>query len=339
MKYFVTGITGFIGSNLARRLAMDGHEVHAIARHQLSEELFALPGIRFYKGDLFNLKVLRQAMEGCDAGFHLAALAKAWSKDPQEFYRVNVEGAVNVFSVARDCGVKKVVFTSSAATMSPSEQDQPADENTLRNVPFFNTYEETKREAEEQAREFSRNGLEVVIVNPSRVYGPGPLNPSNSVTKMIAGYYRGNWRIIPGDGKKIGNYVFIDDVVNGHILAAEKGRGGERYILGGENITFDELFRKIALVTGIRKRMIHLPLPIMTLAARLMEWQNPLTGIPPLITAAWVKKYLNHWCLSSGKASRELGYCITPFETGVRETVEWLEREKTEKTEKTVLPL
>lgn len=328
MKYLITGITGFIGSNLARRLAFDGHSVHALVRSEINGELASIPGIQWFRGDLFAPDALRQAMKGCDGVFHLAAMAKAWAKDPGDFYRVNVEGAVNVFAAAGDCGVKKVVFTSSAATMSPSSGQTATDENTMRTVPFYNEYESTKTEAEEQARSYTRDGLAVTIVNPSRVYGPGPLNVSNSVTKMIAAYCKGNWRIIPGDGKKVGNYVFIDDVVNGHMLAMVKGRGGERYILGGDNLTFDEFFRKIGDATGIRKRLFHLPTPVMTLAARIMECQNKLTGIPPLITAPWVKKYLDHWRLSSEKAVRELGYDITPFETGVVKTLEWLENKK-----------
>lgn len=324
MKYFLSGITGFIGYNLARQLAEDGHSVNAIIRNQVSNDWKDFPGLQLFKGDLHDLNALKQAMKGCEVAFHLAAFAKPWSKDPGDFHRINVEGAVNVFTAALESGVQKVVFTSSAATMSPSVDHTPANETTPRKVPFFNAYEKTKAEAEMKAREFCTKGLPVVIVNPSRVYGPGPINASNSVTRMIAGYLKGTWRIIPGDGKMIGNYVFIDDVVHGHVLAAQKGRAGERYILGGENITFDELFQTLDKVTGLHRRMVCLPLAVMTVSARFMEWQNLLTGIPPAITADFVKKYMNHWSLSSDKAIDELGYHITPFETGVRETLEWL---------------
>jgi len=208
--------------------------------------------------------------------------------------------------------------------MSPSGDHTPANETTPRTVPYFNAYEVTKAEAEIKAREFCDKGLPVVIVNPSRVYGPGPINPSNSVTRMIAGYKKGTWRIIPGDGKMTGNYVFIGDVVHGHILAAQKGRAGERYILGGENITFDQLFQILAKVTGKYRRMVHLPLAAMSIAAKFMEWQNLLTGLPPAITADFVKKYMCHWSLSSYKAINELGYQVTPFETGARKTLKWL---------------
>ena len=324
MKYFLTGVTGFIGSNLARQLVKDGHLVNAIIRNPASFDKKDKLGIRFFKGDLHDSKVLKEATESCQVVFHLAALAKPWSKDPKMFHRINVEGSVNVFEAALKSGVEKVVFSSSAATMSPSLNAGPVNEATPRTVPFFNAYESTKTEAEQKAREYCDRGLPVVIVNPTRVYGPGPVNPSNSITRMIAGYQMGTWRIIPGDGTMIGNYVFIDDVVNGHILAASKGRAGERYILGGENLSFEELFQVLAKATGKQRRMIHLSLPVMTSVASFLTWQASFTGIPPAITPDFMKKYHNHWSLSSDKALRELGYTVTPFVEGVAKTLQWL---------------
>jgi farnesol dehydrogenase len=325
MKYFLTGISGFIGSNLARQLATDGHTVNALIRGSASVDAVDLKGVQLFKGDLFDKDAIKEAMEGCDAAFHLAAYAKPWAKDPRDFHRINVEGAGNIFEAALNAGVRRVVFTSSAATMSPSYVTEEVNESTPRVIPYFNAYEVTKAEAEKLAVDYCHKGLEVITVNPSRVYGPGPLNPSNSVTKMIAGYYAGSWRIIPGDGSKIGNYVFIDDVVHGHLLAAQKGRPGERYILGGDNITFNRLFEILAEVTGERHRMFHFPLGAMKAAAKLMEVQSPLTGLPPLITVDFVKKYLNHWSLSSRKASVELGYRITSFADGVKKTMDWID--------------
>jgi farnesol dehydrogenase len=263
-------------------------------------------------------------MVGCDTVFHLAAFAKPWSKDPEDFHRINVKGASNVFEAALASGIKKVVFTSTAGTTSPSPGTEPVDESFQRTIPYFNEYESTKAEAEEVAGEYCRKGLPVVIVNPARVYGPGPLNASNSLTKMIDSYRKGSWRIIPGDGQKTGNYVFIDDVVNGHLLAAEKGIAGEKYILGGENLTFNELFGILASVTGRKRIMVHMPLPLMMLISRIMVWQHGITGIAPAITPGFVRKYMVHWSLRSDKAIRELGYRTTSFETGAKMTLEWL---------------
>jgi farnesol dehydrogenase len=326
MKCFLTGITGFIGSNLARQLTTDGHQVNAIVRNPKRTDLPDIPGVNYFSGNLDDDELLLAAMDSCEVAYHLAAFAKPWAKDLSTYQRINVDGTVTIFSIARKAGVKKVVFTSSAATMSPSPGTDPVDESRVREVPYFHLYESTKAEAEEKAKEFSRNGMPVVIVNPSRVYGPGPINPSNSVTRMILSFDKGKWRIIPGDGSKVGNYVYIDDVVHGHILAGKYGRPGERYILGGDNLVFDEFFEILAEVCGRNHRMFHFPLPLMTAAARVMEAQAAITGIPPLITAAFVKKYLNHWSLSSDKAKSELGYSITPFEEGVKRTLEWANR-------------
>jgi farnesol dehydrogenase len=324
MKYFLTGISGFIGSNLARQLVAGGHRVNAIIRGPEPEEFREDTLVRFFKGDLHNVEILKQAMDGCDVAFHLAAYAKPWAKNPGDFHRINVEGAANVFEAALASGIKKVIFTSTAGTTSPSPGPEPVDESCHRTIPFFNEYESTKAEAEEVAREYCRKGLQIVIVNPTRVYGPGPLNASNSLTKMIDSYRKGSWRIIPGDGLKTGNYVFIDNVVNGHMLAAEKGRAGEKYILGGENLTFNELFGVLASVTGKKRRMLHLPLNMMLFISKIMIWQNKVTGISPAITPGFVRKYMVNWSLTSDKATRELGYRVTSFEKGSKMTLEWL---------------
>jgi nucleoside-diphosphate-sugar epimerase len=324
MKYFITGITGFIGSNLARYFLDEGHQVNAIVRDFQDTKGLNHPNLQLFKGDLHDLSAQRSGMSGCNKVFHLAALAKPWSKDPDAFRKINVEGSANIFESAKESGVEKVVFTSSAATMSPSEGRIPSDESTPRKIPFFNEYESTKKEAEAIAIDYTAKGLPVVIVNPSRVYGPGPINESNAITKMIRGYCNGQWRIIPGDGKKIGNYVFIDDVVKGHIMAAEKGRAGERYLLGGENLSFDDLFNTLEKVSGIHRGMFHLPLFVMNTGAKFMEWQNSITGIPPAITSPWVNKFLRDWCISSTKAEQELGYKITSFEDGAGKTIKWL---------------
>ncbi|HCM60314.1 MAG TPA: hypothetical protein DIS74_08090, partial [Bacteroidales bacterium] len=150
------------------------------------------------------------------------------------------------------------------------------------------------------------------------------VNESNAVTKMIRQYSRGTWRIIPGDGTCVGNYVLVDDVAKGHILAAMHGTPGERYLLGGENLTFDQFFETLARLTGRRRRMIRLPVSYMITGARIMEWQTSFTGIPPLITAPWVKKYLNHWNVSCAKASDNLGYQPVSFAEGAKLTLEWL---------------
>jgi nucleoside-diphosphate-sugar epimerase len=329
MNCFLTGATGFIGNRLAERLSAEGHSVRCLVRSPDKFRMLShLPGLSPVVGDLDNIAALKEGVRGCDMVFHLAAYAKPWSKNKSTPRRINVTGTENLLNASLEEGVRRFIFTSSAAVIGPSPGVEPIDENFTRSLPYFNEYEETKAEAEDLVGSFCRDGMETLIVNPSRVYGPGLVNESNSVTRMIKLYSLGKWHIVPGDGKYIGNYVLVDEVVKGHILAALRGRPGQRYALGGENLTFDQFFEILAVVTGKRSWLIHLPVRLMIMAAKIMEWQATVTGIAPLITAPWVKKYLNHWSLSSDKAMRELGYGITPFREGVKITLEWLKKEE-----------
>mgnify|MGYP000872175086 FL=1 len=325
MNCLLTGANGFIGIRLAEELSSGGHTVRCLVRSpDKFRPLSGLNGVTPVIGDLGSVHILEAAARGCDTVFHLAAFAKPWSKDKSLPFRINVTGTENVLKAAHKAGVKRFVFTSSAAVIGPSPGIDPIDEEYPRSVPFFNEYEETKAAAEELVRSYSRDGMECVIVNPTRVYGPGPVNESNSVTSMISMYSRGRWRIIPGDGTCVGNYVLVDDVVRGHIQAALMGKAGHRYILGGDNITFDQFFETLADLTGKRRWLIRFPVSLMTVVARVMEWQAGITGIAPLITAPWVKKYLNHWSLSSRKAREDLGINPVSFAEGAKITLDWL---------------
>ena len=325
MNCLLTGANGFIGIRLAEELSSGGHTVRCLVRSpDKFRPLSGLNGVTPVIGDLGSVHILEAAARGCDTVFHLAAFAKPWSKDKSLPFRINVTGTENVLKAAHKAGVKRFVFTSSAAVIGPSPGIDPIDEEYPRSVPFFNEYEETKAAAEELVRSYSRDGMECVIVNPTRVYGPGPVNESNSVTRMISMYSRGRWRIIPGDGTCVGNYVLVDDVVRGHIQAALMGKAGHRYILGGDNITFDQFFETLADLTGKRRWLIRFPVSLMTVVARVMEWQAGITGIAPLITAPWVKKYLNHWSLSSRKAREDLGINPVSFAEGAKITLDWL---------------
>ncbi|MEZ5021273.1 MAG: SDR family oxidoreductase [Bacteroidales bacterium] len=325
MNCLLTGANGFIGIRLAEELSSGGHTVRCLVRSpDKFRPLSGLNGVTPVIGDLGSVHILEAAARGCDTVFHLAAFAKPWSKDKSLPFRINVTGTENVLKAAHKAGVKRFVFTSSAAVIGPSPGIDPIDEEYPRSVPFFNEYEETKAAAEELVKSYSRDGMECVIVNPTRVYGPGPVNESNSVTSMISMYSRGRWRIIPGDGTCVGNYVLVDDVVRGHIQAALMGKAGHRYILGGDNITFDQFFETLADLTGKRRWLIRFPVSLMTVVARVMEWQAGITGIAPLITAPWVKKYLNHWSLSSRKAREDLGINPVSFAEGAKITLDWL---------------
>ncbi len=325
MKYLITGATGYIGTQLTKRLVAEGNTVHALYRSESKiGELKDLPKVILKKGDLLDKPSLEAAVSGCDAVFHVAAFAKPWDKDPRTFYEYNLDGAVNVFEAAQRAGVRRIVFTSTAGTMNPSFPGKPSWEDAPRTVDYFTDYDRSKGQAEEAAKRMSGNGLDIVTVNPSRVYGPGLLSDSNGVTRMVRMYLDGKFRLLPGDGNSIGNYVFIDDVVEGHLLAMQKGRAGERYIIGGENASFNAFFEVLAALSGKKQRMVKVPLPIMNIAGHLMEWRAKLTGTPPILTPPWVKRFHYNWELSIEKAKRELGYSPLSLEQGLAKTVRWL---------------
>ncbi len=331
MKYFLTGVTGFIGLELAKFLLQKGHIVHALVRSPGNPALPQNPNLVVFKGDVSDEKVIANAMQGCSYVFHLAGYTKPWSKDKSLPYKINVVGTRNVLNAALKNKAKRVVFTSTAGTLKPSDTDEEVDENSLIPLFYLTDYERTKREAEELCFSYITKGLDVVIVNPSRVYGPGQLNKSNSVTILIKKYIAGKWRFIPGSGKNTGNYVYIDNIVDGHILALGKGKKGERYILGGENVSFNELFKLIQDVSGKKYKLMHLPLWLMKAVSKIMLILAEGFDIEPLITPAWVKRYNQNRVITSKKAIAQLGYKITPLGAGIKKSIDWLEPEKTPK--------
>lgn len=327
MKVFITGANGFIGTLLTEKLLSTGHEVTAILRRPDVAAEFRKMGVTTVQGDISDAGRLRDAMNGCEWVFHLAAHAKPTSDDPQLPFRTNVTGTTNVLEAALGAGVKRIVITSTAGTMSYSRDGKAVDEETPRTVEYHTEYERTKAESEKIAKSFSTK-LDVVIVNPSRVFGPGKLSKSNSITTIMKLYRKGLWRIIPGDGSTIGNYAFIDDVVNGHILAALHGRSGERYILGGENLSFNELFEHLGRATGSKRAMMKISNSGLKRIAGIVNVVSSVFGKQPVISSVWIDKYLNHWTLSSDKAIRELSYVITPFSVAAERTMVWLKNSR-----------
>ncbi len=324
MKIFLTGGSGFIGSRLAERLIYEKYEVTLLLRNPDRDLWFDRNRVKIIKGDLFDKDLLTEGMKGCELVFHLAAYTKPWSKDPSLPYRINVTGTVNILEAALKAGVKRVVLTSSCGTLGYSDNGSAVNELTVRSMPLTTLYEKTKAEAENKALEFCTRGLDVIIVNPSRLYGPGFLTSGNSLTRIIRAYLKGTWRIVPGKGDAIGNYVFIDDVVDGHLKAALMGVSGEKYILGGENLSFSTLFNILGEESGKERRMIHLPLSIIRTVIKIIRIGSRIYGTSPVITEEWIDKYMKDAIVSSEKAVSRLGYKITPFRSGARKTIDWL---------------
>jgi farnesol dehydrogenase len=323
--FFVTGATGFIGSKLVAGLVRRGHSVRALVRR--TSNAVGLEGERIaaVEGDIGDLRSLLRGMEGCSGVFHLAAYARNWARDPRTFFRVNVEGTRNVLGAARSAGVGKVVVTSTMVTFGPTPPGTVGDEHLARITPrFYTEYEESKTVAEQEALRMASEGLPVVVVNPTRVYGPGKLTEGNSVTVMIDLYDRGRFPVLLAGGVNVANYALVDDVVRGHILAMEKGRVGERYLLGGENVSLVRFFDLVDEATGKRHLRLNLPAWLAMAYSRVERKKAAWLGLYPRVTPGWVETFLRDWAYSTAKAERELGYTVTPLKEGIRLTCEWL---------------
>jgi nucleoside-diphosphate-sugar epimerase len=323
MKIFITGATGFIGANLALRLAKNGHSVNAIYRSKAKIKDISNPNLNWFEGDIMDIKSLEKAMFGCEQVYHIAAQASVWEPNPGDFSKFNVQGTIHILDVARKLGINNVVVTSTAGVFGPSINGIIT-EQSVSSIPLFTGYERSKLESERIIQDYVRKGMRIVIVNPTRVYGPGALNQSNSVTIMIKKYVEGKWHVVPGNGNSLGNYVFVDDVVNGHILAMEKGRAGERYILGGDNISYNQFFNSLKDYTGKDHWLVNIPLTAMLAMANILLLVTKLTKIPPAITPAHVRKFNYNWEVSCTKAKHELGYTPLSFNEGASKTIPWV---------------
>lgn len=321
---FLTGYSGFIGGHLSKTLLEKGHNLRLLGRSAPKGLEGYSNQIHWTPGDIASITQLHAAMEGCEIGYHLAGFAKLWSKDPSIWFQVNTLGAENVMKVALEQGLNRLVHTSTAGTIGPSHERSGAHEETIRLHDFFHPYESSKFLSEERALRYAQRGLDVVIVNPTRVYGPGELSESNAFVRLASMYLQGQWNTLPGDGSRLGSYAWIDDVVNGMIAAMENGRTGERYLLGGANLSYSDFFQILSEVSGHQVKMKPVPLSVMLAFARIQTWRAAITGKPPLIVPSWVKKYAYDWAVDSSKANNELGYSITPFRVGMDATVQWL---------------
>jgi nucleoside-diphosphate-sugar epimerase len=322
---FVTGATGFIGTKLVNELVRKGHSVRALSRSTSNRSGLDNEKIEIVQGDILDPESLARGIQGCSQVYHLAAYAKNWAPDKKVFFEMNVIGMRNVFEAAKTANVERMVFTSTIVTFGPTKPGVVGDETMPRSTQHFYTeYEETKAIAEREALNFASRKFPVVLVNPTRVYGPGKMTEGNSVSLMIDQYDRGKVPVLLNGGVNVGNYVYVDDLVRGHILAMEKGNVGERYILGGENVSLKQVYRTVDEVSGKRHFQMSLPPSLAMVYAKEEKLKAEWLGLYPQITPGWVETFLQDWVYSCGKAERELGYTITPFKEGVRATYEWL---------------
>ena len=320
MKILITGATGYIGHKLAMEAAKRNYRVHILVRDLQSSLLPVHPNIIKFKGDITDKASVMEAMMNCDKVIHAAAIAKLSAKDNTIFYSVNVEGTRNMLDAALASGVKKFVFTSSGAVIGPSGK-YPMSENDPRITAFENDYEISKHWAEELVKAYSRRGLFTVIVAAPRVYGPGHECNGNTMNVLLKSILSMRLAFVPSYDTVVANYAFVDDVVNGHFLAMDKGLDGEKYILGGENLSYRSFFQTIKQNTGKKIKLIRIPKLLLKMFSFFYMSICALFGKETHISPKVVDRLAQDRALSSDKAIRQLGYSITPFSVGIQKTI------------------
>lgn len=320
MPILVTGTTGFIGANLVRELLKDGREVRVLIRKTSdTRAIDGLPVVRVY-GDLRDAESLKKAIAGCHRLFHVAASYHLWMRDYNEMFASNVEGTRNILEAALAAGVERAVYTSTIGVLGHTSDGSPANENTQASeADMQNPYKLSKFRAEQEAKKFVARGLPLVIVNPSAPIGPWDVKPTPT-GKMVVDFLNGK---MPGYIDTGLNIVHVRDVARGHILAMEKGRIGERYILGGENLTLKQIGDLLADISGLPCPKHKVPYFVALVAAHCSELSARLFGGEPTIPLAGVRLAKHKMFFDSSKAVRELGLPQTPAREALRDAVLW----------------
>jgi dihydroflavonol-4-reductase len=325
VRALLSGATGFVGSAVARALLREGWQVKALVRQNSDRRNLQGLQIETVAGDLNDRSSLDHAVAGCEALFHVAADYRLGARRPEELYRTNVEGTRNVLNAARSAGVGRIVYTSSVATIGiPADGSPGCEETPVALADMIGHYKRSKFLAEQVARDAALAGASVVIVNPSTPIGPGDVKPTPT-GQMVLDAAAGRMPAYLDTGL---NVVHVDDVAAGHLLAFHRGRDGERYILGGDDMTLREILVEIARIAGRSPPRIRLPnaavLPL-AYAAEAMAW---LTGRTTRITVEAVRMARKRMFFSSDKAVRELGYRWRARTKAFEDAVLWLREQR-----------
>jgi dihydroflavonol-4-reductase len=322
-KTLVTGGTGFVGRALVVELLASGREVRVLARHPEHTALVGLK-VEVVRGDLRDPDSLAAAAKGCHRVFHVAADYRLWVPDPEVMYAVNVQGTRDLLAAAAEAGVTRIVYTSTVGTLGNPGDGTPGDEETL--VSFADMvghYKRSKFLAEQAVLEAAQNGLPVVLVHPSAPVGPWDSRPTPTGQMMVE-FVKGRMPAYLETGL---NLVHVRDVARGHLLAEEKGRVGEKYILGNQNLSLSEIFQMLAEITGIPAPRVRLPYwPILALSYFDEFWATNVSQKPPRMPVAAVKMAKKFMYFDSGKAIRELGLPQTPVAQALTEAVAWFQK-------------
>jgi dihydroflavonol-4-reductase len=326
MLAFLTGATGFVGSHVARALAQQGVNLRLLVRPNSNRKNLDDLSADLITGDLRDPASLEKGIAGCDVVFHVAADYRLWVRDPDEMHRANVEGTRAILAAARRNNVRRVVYTSSVATMGFTSSGQPADENSPVSLDnMIGPYKRSKFMAEQVAIEAARAGMDVVIVNPTTPVGERDIKPTPT-GRIVIDFLKKKFPAYVDTGL---NLVDVQECARGHIAALEKGRSGERYILGGENLTLKQILDKLAAITGLPSPKIKVPY-VLALATGVVDeiYTGRILGREPRATIDAVRMGRKKMFASSVKAERELGWRLVPVDDALRRAVEWFRQNR-----------
>ena len=323
MKAFVTGATGFLGSQVARVLADQGAELRLLVRPSSNPRNLEGLNAETAIGDLRDAASLEKAMGGCDTVFHVAADYRLWVRDPAEMYRSNVGGTRAILEAARKSAVRRVVYTSSVATVGFTSNGRPADEDSpVSLADMIGHYKRSKFMAEQIALEAGRSGMHVVTVNPTTPVGEQDVKPTPT-GRIVLDFLK---RKFPAYVETGLNLVDVRECARGHVAALEKGKSGERYILGGEDLTLKQILDKLGKITGLPSPKVKLPYFFAYMTGVVDEAiTGRLLKREPRATVDTVRMGKKKMFASSDKAERELGWKIVPVEAALRRAVEWFQ--------------
>jgi len=320
MRIFITGSTGFVGANVARALLDSGYEVRALVRRGADTRNIDGLNVQQVEGDLSNTDDLRSAMTGCQATFHVAALYSLWRSDAEALYKTNVHGTINVLEAAEAAGVSRVVYTSSVAALGVPPAGQIGDERlSTTAAELVSDYKKSKYLAEQEALKRARQGQDIVIVNPSTPIGPSDIKPTPT-GEIVLRFLKGKMPAYVDTGL---NIIDVEDVARGHVLALERGRTGERYILGNRNLTLKELLDILAKLTGLKAPGVRVPHILPLAVAYVDEGVLSRLGKRPGVSIYAVRMSQKAMYYDSSKAIRELGLPQSPIDAALEAAIRW----------------
>jgi dihydroflavonol-4-reductase len=321
MKAFVTGATGFVGSHVARSLQDQGAELRLLVRPSSDLRNIADLNAERVSGDLRDVASFERALSGCHALFHVAADYRLWVRDPDQMYRANVDGTKAILQAAQRQGVRRVVYTSSVATMGFNGNGHPATEDSpVSLAEMIGPYKRSKYMAEEVAMNAGRSGMDVVVVNPTTPVGERDVKPTPT-GRIVVDFLKKKFPAYVDTGL---NLVDVRECAAGHLAALERGRSAERYILGGENLTLKQILDKLGEITGLPSPKVKVPY-VMALATGVVDEMvtGRLMGREPRATIDAVRMGRKKMFVSSAKAERELSWKIVPVDAALRRATEW----------------